>query len=74
MSSIITNSMAPNRTETNHAALWIRLPGAWRGDVKMPLARSGQNQVQPGTRRKTTTMHDEADLQFITLIMPSQRC
>jgi len=50
----ITDSMAPNRTETNHAALWIRLLGAWRSDAEMPLARSGLLQHQVVRGRKTT--------------------
>jgi hypothetical protein len=59
----MSSMMAPKETLSSHTELRIRLPGAGRSDVKVPLADSGLLQILPGTRRKTTTatIYDEAD-------------
>jgi hypothetical protein len=51
--------MAPKGTLSSRAAGLILLPGAGRRDVKVPVERSGQQLLQPGSRRKTATVYDE---------------
>ena len=51
--------MAPKGTLSSHIELWIRVPRAWRRDVKVPVEGSGQQLLQPGSRRKTATVYDE---------------